>query len=162
MGGLATDSYGNTSLPGLMAIGECSSTGVHGANRLASNSLLEATVFGGRAAEFILNNDLKSRNAETIRSQPWLSMGPDISQKLRTSMTDFCGVRRNAKDLNQLLGIIDALIARVGRANPLIASRTIAAAALAREESRGGHFRDDFPKMKKQAVSSFVTYDMLD
>ena len=162
MGGLATDSYGNTSLPGLMAIGECSATGVHGANRLASNSLLEATVFGGRAAEFVLNNDLKARKAQTIRSQPWLSMKQDVSQKLRTSMTEFCGVRRNAKDLNQLLEIIDDLIARVGRANPLIASQTIASAALAREESRGGHFRDDFPKMKKNAVSSFVTYDMLD
>ena len=162
MGGLATDSYGNTSLPGLMAIGECSATGVHGANRLASNSLLEATVFGGRAAEFVLNNELQPRKAQTIRSQPWLSMKLDVSQKLRTSMTEFCGVRRNAKDLNKLLAIIDDLIARVGRANPLIASRSIASAALTREESRGGHFRDDFPKAKKHAVSSFVTYDMLD
>jgi len=162
MGGLVTDSWGQTTLPGLMAIGECSATGVHGANRLASNSLLEATVFGGRAAQKILSSEISPKRAETIRTQPWLSMGPEVTQKLRQSMTKHCGVRRNAKDLNTLLGLIDDLINQVGRANPLVASRLIAASALAREESRGGHFRDDFPKTKKKAISSYITYDMLD
>jgi len=89
-------------------------------------------------------------------------MGPGVSQKLRNAMTQKCGVRRSAAKLNELLGIIDELIEQVGRANPLIASRMIAAAALAREESRGGHFRDDFPDMKQDAISSYLTYDMLD
>jgi len=162
MGGLATDSYGQTNLTGLFALGECSATGVHGANRLASNSLLEATVFGGRAAEFILGNEFSEKRAGTIRVQPWLSMGPDVSQKLRTAMTANCGVRRNAAKLNQLIATIDELIDQVGRANPLIASRMIAAGALAREESRGGHFRDDFPNPRKDARSSYMTFDMLD
>jgi len=162
MGGLATDSYGQTSLDSLLAIGECSSTGVHGANRLASNSLLEAVVFGGRAAEYIQSRDWSERRAGTIRSQPWLSMGNDVSQTLRNAMTAKCGVRRNAKDLNELVNIIDRLINQVGRANPLVASRIIASAALAREESRGGHYREDFPEMADKAISSYLTYDRLD
>lgn len=162
MGGLSTDSHGQSSLPGLYAIGECAATGLHGANRLASNSLLEAVVFGGRAAEHINSMVLPERRAESVRVQPWLSMGPDVSQSLRNSMTELCGVQRSAEGLNRLLDIIDSLIARVGRANPLIASHMIAAAALAREESRGGHFRADFPKQAKASRSSFMTYDRLE
>lgn len=162
MGGVATDSFGRTSLPGLYAIGECSSTGLHGANRLASNSLLEAIVFGGRAAEHINSSPLPERRAEAVRQQPWLSMGPDVSQSLRNAMTEHCGVRRNANGLNILIDQIDRLIDRVGRANPLIASRMIATGALAREESRGGHFRDDFPQERDGSRSSFLTYDQLE
>ncbi len=162
MGGLATDSYGQTSLESLLAIGECSATGVHGANRLASNSLLEAVVFGGRAADYIKGRDWAPRRAGTIRTQPWLSMGAHVSQTLRNAMTAKCGVRRDAKKLNELIELIDELISHVGRANPLVASRIIAAAALAREESRGGHFREDFPKEANTAVSSYLTYDRLD
>lgn len=162
MGGLATDSHGQTSLESLLAIGECSATGVHGANRLASNSLLEAVVFGGRAADYIQSRDWAERRAGTIRVQPWLSMGKDVSQTLRNAMTAKCGVRRDAKKLNELIDLIDSLIARIGRANPLVASRVIAAAALAREESRGGHFREDFPKEADVAISSYLTYDRLD
>jgi len=161
MGGIATDSHGQSNLDGLLAIGECSAVGVHGANRLASNSLLEAIVFGGRAAKYIQNRDWASKKAGTIRSQPWLSMPPDITQSLRGAMSAHCGVRRNARDLNHLIELIEDMIARVGRANPLIASKMIASAALAREESRGGHFRDDFPKTKRAARSSFLTYDQL-
>ena len=76
-------------------------------------------------------------------------------------MTSKCGVRRNAKKLNELIDLIDDLIARIGRANPLVASRLIAVAALAREESRGGHFREDFPAEAETAKSSFLTYDRL-
>lgn len=161
MGGLATDSFGQTSLDSLIAIGECSATGVHGANRLASNSLLEAVVFGGRAAEYINGKTWEERRAGTIRTQPWLSMSPDVTQTLRNAMTAKCGVRRNARKLNELIDLIDTLIDRVGRANPLVASRIIASAALAREESRGGHFREDFPDMAEKAVSSYLTYDRL-
>lgn len=162
MGGLATDGYGQTSLDSLLAVGECSATGVHGANRLASNSLLEAVVFGGRAAEYIKGRDWAERRAGTIRVQPWLSMGEHVSQTLRQNMTARCGVRRNAQKLNELIDLIDELISHVGRANPLVASRIIAAAALAREESRGGHFREDFPAEAQPARSSYLTYDRLD
>ena len=94
MGGIATDSYGQSNLDSLIAVGECSAVGVHGANRLASNSLLEATVFGGRAADYINGRDWSERHAGTIRSQPWLSMGQEISQSLRNAMTRIaaCGV----------------------------------------------------------------------
>jgi len=162
MGGLDTDDVGRTSIPGLYAIGECAAVGVHGANRLASNSLLEACVFGNRAAISILDDDLPNRDADSIRSQPWLAMGKDVSKTLRTNMTKYCGVRRDAKGLNTLMSVIESLIDQVGPANPLIAARMIAAAALAREESRGGHFRDDHPKTAKQALSAYMTYDMLD
>ncbi len=162
MGGLATNSWGETSLPGLIAVGECAATGVHGANRLASNSLLEAIVFGGRAAQMINSRETAQRSAKTIRAQPWLSMTPKVSQALRSGMTMHCGVRRNAQGLNTLLMQIDSLIDHVGRANPLITARLITASALAREESRGGHFRDDFPNMAGKAVSSYITYNMLD
>ena len=161
MGGLATDSYGQTSLSGLLAIGECSATGVHGANRLASNSLLEATVFGGRAAEMINGSHITEKRAEQIKSQPWLFMKRDVSQALRNAMTNYCGVQRSAETLNKLIDMIDAMIDEVGRANPLIASRIIACSALAREESRGGHFRTDFPDTKEDARSSYITYDRL-
>jgi len=161
MGGIATDSYGQSNLDGLLAVGECSAVGVHGANRLASNSLLEAIVFGGRAAEYIAGRDWAEKNVGTIHSQPWLSMPADITQNLRDGMTAHCGVRRNGSDLNKLLYLIDDMIARVGRANPLIASKMIVSAALAREESRGGHFRDDFTKTRRKGVSSYLTYDSL-
>lgn len=162
MGGLSTDDVGRTNIAGLLAIGECAAVGVHGANRLASNSLLEATVFGNRAALAILEDGLPERRAENMRVQPWLSMNPDVTKTLRTSMTAYCGVRRNAVDLNKLLDIIENLIEQVGPANPLIAARLIAAGALAREESRGGHFRDDFPKLAQPARSAYVTYNQLD
>jgi L-aspartate oxidase len=162
MGGLNTDDVGRTSIAGLMAIGECAAVGIHGANRLASNSLLEACVFGNRAAQAILEDTLPERKADDIRTQPWLAMGKDVSRILRTNMTQYCGVRRNAEGLNTLLSVIENLIEQVGPANPLIAARMIAASALAREESRGGHFRDDFPKTKRKAHSAYMRYDMLD
>jgi len=161
MGGLATDSYGQTSLDGLLAIGECSAVGLHGANRLASNSLLEAIVFGGRAANYINNNIFSEKRADTIRPQPWLSMSPDITRRLRLGMTMNCGVRRDAKRLNTLIDDIDTMIDHIGRANPLVAAKMIAASALAREESRGGHFRDDFPKTRAKAAPSYFTYNQL-
>ena len=162
MGGVATDAYGRASLPGLYAVGECAATGLHGANRLASNSLLEAVVFGGRAAADINGADVPERRAEGVRVQPWLSMGPGVSQALREGMTELCGVRRSAAGLNRLIDRIDRLIDQVGRANPLIASHMIAAAALAREESRGGHYREDFPGEDPASRSSYLTYEQLE
>jgi len=161
MGGINTDDCGRTNLPGLWAVGECAATGIHGANRLASNSLLEAIVFGNRAAHAINSDSHEGRRAEYIGSQPWLAMTTDVSETLRRGMTEHCGVRRNANGLNILLAVIAELTEQVGEANPLITARLIVAAALAREESRGGHFRDDFQSESNPPRSSFITYDQL-
>ena len=77
-------------------------------------------------------------------------------------MTAYCGVRRNGPDLEKLMGIIEGLMERVGPANPLITARLIAAGALAREESRGGHTRTDFADEVNPPRSTYITYDMLD
>ena len=161
MGGIATDSVGATSLPGLFAVGECAATGVHGANRLASNSLLEAVVWGGRLAEHLLDTELPRRAPGTVRTQPWLEMTDNVTQTLRQGMTEYCGVLRDAQGLNRLISTVDGLIDRVGRANPLVAARLVASAALAREESRGGHTRLDFPSEAEAAESSWLHWQDL-
>ncbi len=161
MGGINTDDQGRTNLPGLWAVGECAATGIHGANRLASNSLLEAIVFGNRAANAINADSHVSRRTDNIGPQPWLAMPNDVSETLRRGMTEHCGVRRNANGLNILLGIIADLTEQVGEANPLIAARLIVAGALARTESRGGHFRDDYPKESTPPRSSYIIYSQL-
>ncbi|MBL4854082.1 MAG: L-aspartate oxidase [Robiginitomaculum sp.] len=161
MGGIMTDDEGRSNLPGLWAVGECAATGVHGANRLASNSLLEAIVFGNRAANAINTEDHPKRQADHIGPQPWLAMTPDVSETLRIAMTKYCGVLRDADGLNTLLDIIAELTDQVGEANPLIAARFIASGALAREESRGGHTRTDFPDEVEPPRSSYITYDQL-
>jgi len=161
MGGIMTDDEGRSSLPGLWAVGECAATGIHGANRLASNSLLEAIVFGNRAANAVNTDDHPRRRAEHITAQPWLAMTADVSETLRHAMTKYCGVLRDAGGLNKLLDIIAELTERVGEANPLIAARFIVSGALAREESRGGHTRTDFPNESNPPRSSYITYGQL-
>jgi L-aspartate oxidase len=89
-------------------------------------------------------------------------MGKEVSHSLRRAMTLNCGVQRNDKKLNTLINHINYLIEKVGPANPLVASKMIASCALAREECRGAHYRDDFNFTKKNAKSSYITYDMLD
>ncbi len=156
MGGVWTDARGRTSLGNLWAIGEVASTGVHGANRLASNSLLEAVVFAARVAEDLKTGDtrdfdvsqvegfLKSRVPQT----PVLAQ-PHLEQKLRETMTRQCGVIRNEQGLRQALAAIGA-IEQESRdpnlRNMCVTALMVAAAALARQESRGGHFRSDFPQ----------------
>lgn len=161
MGGIATDSYARTSLPGLYAIGECAATGVHGANRLASNSLLEAVVFGRRASQHILNHDTNIYHAENACSQPWFSIESKTRQQLRHAMAEHCGLYRDGKSLEQLLALIAQTIEQVGHANPLVASHMIVTGALARQESRGAHYRSDYPDKEPQTRSSLLTFSML-
>lgn len=154
MGGIVTDAQGRSSLEGLYAAGECASTGVHGANRLASNSLLEAAVFGARAGA-------AARDAEdpgTRALPPVVPPGLPASglQILRKAMSRDAGVVRDAAGLARLIGVIDALEAGHGQAPALVAARLTAACALARTESRGGHFRSDATD-QAAARRTFVT-----
>jgi L-aspartate oxidase len=144
MGGVVTDLWGRTSLEGLSACGESASTGAHGANRLASNSLLEAVVFAERAARRLKETALSQPGEATAIAPPSL---PDAAlAELRARMHSQCGVIRNAKGLEETLGWIDDAEKRYGSARAVVAANLILAGALAREESRGGHFRSDFPK----------------
>lgn len=144
MGGIAADADGRTSLPGLQAVGECAATGVHGANRLASNSLLEAAAFGRRAGRTAAEAELSSR--AVLPALPATDLpGPALAE-LRAAMTTHCGVVRDAKGLGALVRLIDGLERAHPRAPALSAAGLIARAALGRHESRGGHFRSDFPE----------------
>jgi len=130
MGGVVTDLDGRTELPGLYAAGECACTGVHGANRLASNSLLECLVFGRRAALASLEEpDLPARLGAPPVPQPLDTVTPD----LRRALWQDAGLVRDAAGLEHL------------REAPHLLTRLIAAGALTRTESRGAHFRADCP-----------------
>jgi L-aspartate oxidase len=130
IGGIVTDLDGRSGVPGLLAAGECACTGVHGANRLASNSLLECLVFGRRAALAGLDEPVLPA---TPASPAELEPNPAITPELRAALWRDAGLIRNADGLRRLL------------AAPSLLARLIAQSALAREESRGVHFREDFP-----------------
>ncbi|MDB5498204.1 MAG: nadB [Phenylobacterium sp.] len=159
MGGVATDADGRTSLPGLYAAGECASTGVHGANRLASNSLLEAAVFGARAGR------AAAGGAEPEPGRMVRLVAPELPepalQSLRHGMSRDAGVVRSAEGLQRLLEEIDGLEAIHGRAPALVAARMVAACALARTESRGGHFRSDAAEGDAVPRRTFVRWSDL-
>jgi L-aspartate oxidase len=158
MGGIVTDVWGKTTLDGLSAIGECASTGVHGANRLASNSLLEAVVFAHRVAERL--RDAPSGRQAGGDAASIAPLPADALQVLRTEMTAKAGVVRDAAGLTSLVGTIQDLKAQNGPTNELVTAGLIAEGALARQESRGGHYRSDFPKELDPAKRSFVTLDV--
>lgn len=148
MGGIAAEVDGRTSLAGLYAVGECAATGVHGANRLASNSLLEAAAFGrgaGRAAAAETGGG-RPRPAPRLGDLPEAALA-----ELRAAMTDHVGVVRDAAGLSGVLALIDRLETENGPAAPLIAARLIVQAALDRRESRGGHYRSDYPETAAEA-----------
>ncbi|HWE46603.1 MAG TPA: L-aspartate oxidase [Caulobacteraceae bacterium] len=155
MGGVAADAEGRTSLEGLYAVGECACTGVHGANRLASNSLLEAAAFGAAAGG--LARDEQATSHPILPAAPAPDLPPQALAELRAVMSRDAGVVRDEAGLTRLLQVIDDLEARHGRALPLAAARLVANAALAREESRGGHYRSDFPKTADHASRSLQT-----
>jgi L-aspartate oxidase len=154
MGGVSTDIFGATSIDGLSACGECASTGAHGANRLASNSLLEAVVFAHRVATR-LKDDTLPELAAAQATQPPL-MPAHLIDDLRTRMTRDCGVVRNERGLSNLLDWIVTTRLQVGDANALIAAELIVAPALARRESRGAHHRSDHPFAQHPARRSFL------
>lgn len=174
MGGIATDARGRTSVSGLWAVGEVSSTGLHGANRLASNSLLEAVVFGARAAGDIRDivGDGKGLAAAALFSVPGETGINDrlhtaITAEIRDVMSSDVGVVRNQIGLTRaMLKLRDLALLADGDTqltNMLLTARLVTASALLRTESRGGHYRSDYPEADpRQARRSFVTIDMLD
>ncbi|MDI7775219.1 L-aspartate oxidase [Asticcacaulis sp. EMRT-3] len=148
MGGIKTDIDGRTSLHGLYAVGECASTGVHGANRLASNSLLEAAAFGertGLAAVAGLAADFKPDPADAIKPAVPPQLPPQDLQTLRDAMSLYAGLVRDEAGLKTLLALIDQLDQAHPGALALVSARLIVDSALHRRESRGSHYRSDFP-----------------
>jgi L-aspartate oxidase len=130
MGGIAVDLDGRSSLPGLYAVGECSCTGLHGANRLASNSLSECFVFGGRAAEAAVAEE----GVGTPPPLPEWRFEPP-TEATREAVWRRAGPLRNPDDLASLV------------CNPYPLAKAVATSALARRESRGGHLRTDLPEL---------------
>jgi L-aspartate oxidase len=165
MGGIATDARGRTSLNGLWAVGECASTGLHGANRLASNSLLEALVFGARAAEDIRGH-VGARSASGTPPAPARFLASPPPRALRETMTRHVGLERDAAGLRTALGIITG-IERAANGEPSLlnmtaAAKLAAAAALARRESRGAHCRSDYPLTGETGTRTILTLDHAD
>ncbi|GLB58351.1 L-aspartate oxidase [Cytobacillus sp. NCCP-133] len=177
MGGILTDLVGRSSIPGLYAIGEAACTGIHGANRLASNSLLEGLFFGKRLAEWINGQPLLTM-ANPLRS---LEQGgeapvslPAIGEIKRRMMKNAGIIKTKEGLLKQLAWLKEIQIEKwikaswdhlspdeATRACMLIASYLVTVSALKRTESRGGHFREDFPAEKNEWLRKRVIHCLI-
>jgi L-aspartate oxidase len=159
MGGIVTDLRGRASLNRLYAAGEVSRTGVHGANRLASNSLLEGLVFAERVARDMIDcaklqvsPRKKKWEVPVLRDRGAAQVAAD---SIRQVMWDHCGIDRSAKGLRLGLTKLEEIESRLPtgateEGNMVQTARLIAEAALLRKESRGGHYRSDFPRAKRK------------
>jgi len=157
MGGIKTDLSGRSTISGLYAAGEAACTGVHGANRLASNSLLEGLVFGGRVVDSMREHvrNAAASPGNSSEQKPVASSAAEIARQLRESMWKHAGVIRSKEGLERLhqqimqwkrsLGEVAGRQSIEAR-NLLTVGELMTRSALAREESRGAHFRSDFPK----------------
>jgi L-aspartate oxidase len=163
MGGIKTDVDGQTNIGGLFACGEVACTGIHGANRLASNSLLEGLVFGRKIARKIEFEGKKSVKAYINNETPYISNLENentlryMKQEIQETMTKYVGIIRNAQGLTNAADIINGICERYARLtgfslikleveNMLTVARLVIESALERTESRGAHFRSDFDK----------------
>ena len=181
MGGIKTNLNGETSLKGLYAIGETSSTGLHGGNRLASNSLLECVVCAYSVAQYLKASEIKTPKQidEDIKSLIDKYSDEDVildeidilslKKKLQDIMWNDVGIFRSEKTLSDAIEQIRKLKLQFPRSykclsreeyefkNMLTVSMLIAYCALERKESRGAHYRIDFPNIQDEAVHSFIT-----
>jgi len=157
-GGVRTDLNGHSSVPGLYAVGETACTGAHGANRLASNSLLEGLVFGARIAEDIAANLTEFETPAAQDSEDFL-LSPSIRGELQRAMSKGAAVVRSQKSLQETLATLE----RLKNANTIFANldawettnlyllaTAIVNSALARTESRGSHWREDYPESSNE------------
>ncbi len=169
MGGIKAECNGRTSVPFLYAIGECACTGLHGANRLASNSLLEAGVMAIKVAQFIteqkenLGRKIPSKEVQA-EHMPSYTKPPDLLA-VRQSMSQEVGIIRNTDSLHKAILLFNESlitntysIENIQASNILLLAKLISASALRREESRGSHFRSDYPVTKSEfACRQIVT-----
>jgi L-aspartate oxidase len=158
MGGIVTDLSGQTTLPRLLACGEAASTGVHGANRLASNSLLEGLVFAERVAREAVTTSVLAREPARARwTLPRLvdrGAAQVAANAIRDLMWEHGGIVRSAHGLAQCLAALADIESRLPpgateERSMAQTARLIAQSALLREESRGGHYRTDYPRTRK-------------
>ncbi len=159
MGGIRTDLHGRSTIAGLYAAGEVTCTGVHGANRLASNSLLEGLVFGARAgaAAFADNDELRITNDESetkdqrpkTKDQNYEGIATAVKKRVKRVMWERVGILRDKDSLKRALRefeqISESNLSTSSR-NFVTLAKLVATSSLWREESRGGHFRNDFPE----------------
>ncbi|MEX0800605.1 MAG: L-aspartate oxidase [Dehalococcoidia bacterium] len=163
MGGVRTSTWGETTVPGLYACGECACTGVHGANRLASNSLLETVVFAHRVVRRTLERPdtaaEPSPDATDLSPAAPAEAPPLILDALKSLMWDDVGIVRDGDGLSRAKAALAAWNATLETptdrpahelADLLTCARLVAEAALAREESRGAHYRTDFPEPREE------------
>ncbi len=151
-GGVISDMTGRTDIPGLFAVGECASTGVHGANRLASNSLLEGLVVAERIAQHLI--DLPAQSEPLIDNIPSNLIDGKVRKEITATTTKGAGAVRNSQGLQQTINNLAQLATKTTNlastqsweaTNLLTVSSFLSNAALRREESRGSHWRTDFP-----------------
>ncbi|MGN6721602.1 MAG: L-aspartate oxidase [Marmoricola sp.] len=166
-GGVATDLHGRSSVPGLYATGEVACSGVHGANRLASNSLLEGLVFGRRIAKVLPTELPKALPPVETRMSGLLEAG--VHRKVQKQMTKRAGVIRTAQGLEKAMDKLDVLAGRTvvdggseewAATNLLTISTALAAAASLRKETRGSHWREDFPDRDDADFAGHVEVQM--
>lgn len=150
MGGVLTDLRGRSTMPGLWAVGECAATGLHGANRLASNGLLEAAALGRRAADDVVaggGDPAAGPRADAVPLATGHAPGAAVRASIGEAMWAWCGLERDARGLGHAADALDVLPAPADPecAGMLQVARLVVQAAEARTESRGAHFRTDFP-----------------
>jgi L-aspartate oxidase len=172
MGGVRTDIWGRTSVQGLFAVGEAACTGVHGANRLASNSLLESLVFAWRCADFLLQESEQSAAefasaAPSVTRQTSLPASSEATTPveriaLQSLLWNAVGITRSAATLEPAAARLDhwkpagSSVHDLETANLLDVARAIVAVARARCESRGAHFREDYSATSDKFQHSLV------
>lgn len=169
MGGIRTDLDGATNVPGLLACGECACTGVHGANRLASNSMLEGLVFGIRTVRAAIASFEASQNEIDGPQYSIVNAGPVqehpaeelavAKERLRDAMWRYVGLVRNENGMRHALKTLNELYSKYGHpparrdaielANMIECAWLVARSAIERQESRGAHFRSDYPELSE-------------